>query len=399
MIGQVSTLQTDVSDLIAADIAIDGRLDTAESNITTLQGQMSTAISDISTLQSEMITANGNISTLQTEMDIVQEQNSVYEGIVYNSFASVYADGQPGILDPKSITNPRAGWYFQNYTAGEKINWYFFDGQTQATVELQNYSAYAIMTFDAVETPIMAVYTFPTGSGDIIPGFAHSRVVYSAPMSIVPVVGKQYLVYFGQNPAAHPEILRIQLTYSAASGGPQGPTEIVSTSSFGSDSSAGVNSVQFMVETLGVNTPNYRAEADLMIRPAFREIDGSVNMLSAKISNLANPTLAQDASTKAYVDSKIAAGIDFEVQKVVLSATDITNQYVDLAFKASPASIISSSDRVNLIITLSSDSDADFIQDNSGAVTRLTFQGDSATGGGSPLSAGQIVYFNFVKSL
>lgn len=130
-----------------------------------------------------------------------------------------------------------------------------------------------------------------------------------------------------------------------------------------------------------------------------RIMTGALNMGTFKISNMADPTLAQDAATKAYVDSKIASGIDYEVQKVVLSATDITNQYVDLSFKAALASIISSSDRVNLIITLSADADADFVQDNSGAVTRLAFQGDSATGGGSPLSDGQVVYFNFVKSL
>lgn len=152
------------------------------------------------------------------------------------------------------------------------------------------------------------------------------------------------------------------------------------------------NNVESSLEGIDVALGTY------LLLSGTRTMTGALNMGSFKIGSLADPTLAQDAATKAYVDSKIAAGIDFEVQKVVLSATDITNQYVDLAFKASPASIISSSDRVNLIITLSADADADFIQDNSGAVTRLTFQGDSASGGGSPLADGQIIYFNYVKA-
>jgi hypothetical protein len=153
------------------------------------------------------------------------------------------------------------------------------------------------------------------------------------------------------------------------------------------------NNVESSLEGIDVALGTY------LLLSGTRTMTGALNMGSFKIGSLADPTLAQDAATKAYVDAQISAGVDYEVQKVVLSASDITNQYVDLSFKAALASIVSSSDRVNLIITLSADSDADFIQDNSGAVTRLTFQGDSASGGGSPLSDGQIIYFNYVKSL
>jgi hypothetical protein len=401
-LSDAAAAQADVDILEPKVSTLETEMDTVQSDISTLQSEMNDVESDISSLQGDVSTAQSDISTLQGEMDVVQEQNSVYEGIVYNSYAPVYADAQPGILDPKSSTNPRPGWYFQNDVAGEKCNWYFFDGQNQATIQLQNFSAYAIMQFDSVsplKAPILTAYTFPTGSGDFFPGFAHSKVVYSAPMSITPVVGKQYVVYFGENPAAHPELPRIELTYVASqSGGDQGPTEIVLTSTFGSDSSAGVNTVQFMVEKLGVNSPSYRAEVDLEIRPAFRELDGSVNMLAAKISNLANPTLAQDAATKAYVDSQVSAGTDFEIQKIVLSASDISNQYIDLSFKASIGSVIISSNRVNLIAVSGVDSDADFRHDNSGSVTRLIFQGPSASGGDAPLSASQILFVNYVKA-
>ena len=129
-----------------------------------------------------------------------------------------------------------------------------------------------------------------------------------------------------------------------------------------------------------------------------RTMTGALNMGSFKIGSLADPTLAQDAATKAYVDSKVAAGTDYEVQKITVSATDVANQYIDLAFKASLGSVIASSERVNLIAVLGVDADADFQQDNSGAVTRLIFQGPSASAGESPIADGQIIYFNYVKA-
>lgn len=129
-----------------------------------------------------------------------------------------------------------------------------------------------------------------------------------------------------------------------------------------------------------------------------RAMTGALAMGGFKISNLADPTLAQDAATKSWVMSQIASGTDFEVQKIILSSSDITNQYIDLSFLAAQGSVICSSSRVNLIVVLGVDADADFRQDNTGAVTRLHFQGPSASAGESSLSAGQILYFNYVKA-
>ena len=200
--------------------------------------------------------------------------NNFYDLQLYNTYAPSYANGSQGVLDPVTPTNPRAGWYFKN-TAGspQKINWYFFDGTVVTGIQLQNFSAFAVMTFDSIsEIPIMNAYTFPTGSGDIIPFFAHSRVVYSAPAVPSPVVGTKYLVYFGEEPDIFPYLPRIELTYNAVqSGGDQAPTELVSTASFSSDSAASANNVQWMVENLGINTPSFKAFFKLLIFPVFEE--------------------------------------------------------------------------------------------------------------------------------
>lgn len=63
LVTSVSNIQTNVTQLQADVVALDGRLDAAETNVTTLQGQMATANSNISTLQSQMTTANSNIAT------------------------------------------------------------------------------------------------------------------------------------------------------------------------------------------------------------------------------------------------------------------------------------------------------------------------------------------------
>jgi hypothetical protein len=127
-----------------------------------------------------------------------------------------------------------------------------------------------------------------------------------------------------------------------------------------------------------------------------RSMTGSLDMGNFNISNLSDPTSPDQAATKSYVDSVVPGAEVKKVQKVVLTSTDITNQYVELSFKAVVDSITASSERINLIVVSGADVDADFEQDNAGIVTRLNFQGPSASAGESPLSDGQIIYFNYV---
>lgn len=209
------------------------------------------------------------LDALDLRIDPIEDRSLVKTVYAYENNALVYADGQPGVKDPSALI--RDGWYFKNTVAGQKINWYYFDGTTQGTLTLGDFkSAYAIMTFDAVSggaAPIIAIYTVPTGTGDVIPGFAHSRLVYDGPMTPTPVVGQQYVVYAGENPPVNPELPRINLTFiPGLSIGDKLPTEQILTISFGSQSGASVNQVQYMVETLGLFSTPVKHELDLRIR-------------------------------------------------------------------------------------------------------------------------------------
>lgn len=223
----------------------------------------------------------------QTEIDTritpFEEESQFQRYYLYENNAEVYADAEPGIKDPTGAL--RDGWYYYNQNAGEKINWYFFDGTTQGTVTLGDVSGYAVMTFDSTASaPIIAVYSFPTGTGDIFPGFAHSRVVYDGPMVPAPVTNQKYVVYFGENPPIFPELPRIQLSYVAAtSAGDQDPSEIVLTLALGSNSSEPVGDVQYMVEHLGVYSPTVKQNAQLRIRVAS-QLD-----LDTHVSDTTNP--------------------------------------------------------------------------------------------------------------
>ncbi len=223
----------------------------------------------------------------QTEIDTritpFEEASQFQQYEIYENNAAVYADGEPGIKDPSVAI--RDGWYYENQNAGEKINWYFFDGTSQGTVTLGNISGYTVMTFDSIASaPIMAVYTFPTGTGDVIPGFAHSRVVYDGPLVPAPVVGKKYLVYFGENPPVFPELPRIQLSYvPGTSIGDKNPSEVVLTVSLGSNSSEPIGDVKYMVEHLGIYSTTVKQNAELRIRVAS-QLD-----LDTHVSDISNP--------------------------------------------------------------------------------------------------------------
>jgi len=126
-LSDASDAQADATQALSDAAAAQSSANAAQSDATqalsdaaAAQSDATQALSDAAAAQADVDALEPQVSTLQDEMDVVQEQNSVREVVSYNSFASIYADGQPGILDPKSTTNPRPGWYFQNDTLVKK---------------------------------------------------------------------------------------------------------------------------------------------------------------------------------------------------------------------------------------------------------------------------------------
>lgn len=200
-----------------------------------------------------------------------------------NTNQAVTQDKVSAIADP----NNRPGWYYTNdddaiqrgkdlavlpdpNTAGNKVNWYFYDGSDNIT--LGNFSAYAIVTTDDVSNdnaPFFAVYTTPLGTVGGVNDAAswyRSRRVYVPTATMTP--GTKYLMYFGTNPDIHPTLPRIQLVLSSVPGsnrGPQLSNEKVSTSSLGSNSTSPKGGVKFVVESIGIVSPTVKRDIELRI--------------------------------------------------------------------------------------------------------------------------------------
>jgi len=153
-----------------------------------------------------------------------------------------------------------------------------------------------------------------------------------------------------------------------------------------------------------VGTGANASSGDIVIETGSKEGTGTrgsitldaleVECSAMQFKNAADPTLAQDLATKAYVDSQISAGTTCDKQSITLSAGDISAQYVDLNEQFVPESLfVGVGQRVNLYETL------DYTLSIVSGVTRLTFAGPSATGGAEALVDGDILYIQGIIDL
>jgi hypothetical protein len=228
------------------------------------------------------------------ETDLGTEVVSIFE-----NNAAVYADARPATQDP----NDRDGWYFENQgpvgTALNKFNWYFFDG-TAENVSLGDFSAYAIVTFDSlVSKPHLAVYTTPTGSGDV--SWYKSKETYVTNGS--PVVGKKYLMYFGQDPLVHPELPRLTMVPAGNGAGTRASDERVMTAVIGSDSGTAIGNCKSLVEAVGVFSPSVKRKVKLRIQNATK-----ADLVAAQAANAAS--LAAEQARAEAAEAGLQSEID-----------------------------------------------------------------------------------------
>ena len=170
-----------------------------------------------------------------------------------------------------------------------------------------------------------------------------------------------------------------------AGAGKSGDVYVASGNNLGTGNSG---NIQLYAGTVVSGTRGY-----IQLVSRIVEVSSEIDMTSHKIINLTDPSANQDAATKAYVDSKIASGTNFLKQIVTLSATNISNGYVDLASEHIPEStVIGVGQRVNLYETL------DYTVSVVSSVTRVTFAGPSAVGGAEELEDGDILYIQGVQA-
>lgn len=115
--------------------------------------------------------------------------------------------------------------------------------------------------------------------------------------------------------------------------------------------------------------------------------------LDAEITERQNADIALDGRLDT-LESQVSSleSVAFHKQKKSLSATDITNQYIDLAYSAKPYSTMVFVQGAAGGYMHEGD---DYTVSTVGGVTRITFAGDFATGGATALDDSDVLYVQF----
>ena len=181
--------------------------------------------------------------------------------VLLNNNAAVYADGAQGLEEPNGAED---GWYFKNDEAGKKINWYFL-GNENAGYQMNKstlqggYARIKVLTTMGSDSPFMSLYTTPKGDGFDAFWF-RSRYSYVGDFTGI-AVNQEVIVYWGEDPSVHPELTRVQLSLDSfstlLSTAPDISEDAIYTMAFGTNSSASVDSIEFIAKELGYKNQQY----------------------------------------------------------------------------------------------------------------------------------------------
>ena len=213
-------------------------------------------------------------TTALTFNNINVKMNQVQPTLIYSS-PLIYADGQPPATS-LLIRNTYAysGWYFKNVVLGQKINWYFAP-KTPTTTQVSALKGISISFFNGANTNndntlFVTIYTVPTGSGDIIPGFAHSSNTYIFDQTIQPTANTNYQGVCILDILDVPFNYETQIQYSPSTiNNPRGsylPTDNILAIVISTDSGASLNSVELVVNKLNLHYVDF-TQSYLLVSP------------------------------------------------------------------------------------------------------------------------------------
>ena len=203
------------------------------------------------------------------------KMNQVQPTLIYSS-PLIYADGH----EPATSLTIRnnfgySGWYFKNTNSGpNKINWYF-PAKTATTTPVSALKGISISFFNGITTSndntlFITIYTVATGSGDIIPGFAHSSMTYVFDQTITPIANTNYQGVCILDINDVPFNFETQIQYEPSTvNNPRGsylPTDNILAVVIGTNSASPVNSVELVVNKLNLHYADF-TQSYLLIPP------------------------------------------------------------------------------------------------------------------------------------
>jgi hypothetical protein len=187
-------------------------------------------------------------------------QNQVVPTLIYSS-PVIYADGiAPATSLTIRNTYGYSGWFFQNISTGNKINWYFPACNPTITT-VADLKGVTMSYFNGVTTtigasPFIIVYTIPTGSGDYAPGFYHSSRLYQPPSN--PTANTNYQACILADKSTIPFNYETQVQWVAGTThGTYSQGDKILAVVIGSNSANDVNSCQFVVNKINLIYANF----------------------------------------------------------------------------------------------------------------------------------------------
>ena len=233
-----------------------------------------------------------NLNFTTDSVNVVEQVSSIpYDLSILGN--TMYADSiNSAIVDPFG----RNGWYWTNSatTGGSNCYWYSNTLVPQNNMSKEQIEcAYVVMALDRVDPsivlPIFAFYSQPSGSGDYIPGFAHSVWTYTIPATHILNAGEVVMLTVGDYTKVaniHPELRRVHLELSQSLGD-CAIYELINYISLNTDSGLkDIGAIQYLLQNAGFyyavtqKTVDYvfNNSIDRKIKDVLLGTDGAINV-------------------------------------------------------------------------------------------------------------------------
>jgi hypothetical protein len=238
-----------------------------------------------------------------------------YNVVPVNCSGLVFADACPPLPAPATASiiggGLKDGWYFKNYAAGNKVNWYMpSNGSEMKLRDIKNLYMNIFAVSD-VSLPIISVYTKSTGTNDLLSGSIHARIDYLfAPSTTSVVSRKAYCLYTNESPVniyneTPFKVSNIRtVTHAADTLGQSINTtvtgvsmdELVQYFMINTDSNAAVNNVDFVLSGFNVELVSGTT------KHVYSSSSAMTNYMTYKLLGLHQDLSSPSATATAYLD-------------------------------------------------------------------------------------------------
>lgn len=198
-----------------------------------------------------------NLNFATDSINVVEQVQSIVYDLEYIS-PTMYADSVNGATSDPYM---RGGWYWTNSATTGGSNCYWYSNSTVPQNDMSKAGmecVYTVMALDRVQPdivlPFIVMYSKPTGADDFIPGFAHSRWVYTIPATHYLNAGEVVMLTVGDHTKVaniQPEIRRIHLVLTTTNG-QAGDAEVINYVSLNTDSGLkAIGGIQYLLKNAG----------------------------------------------------------------------------------------------------------------------------------------------------